>query len=296
MVSVPQDSSSALIWNGCFMVSRWRRLLSAAAQTVSRSHDATCPFGFETTGDPSWLHRPLRRFYILLGGEVARGQSTDALAKAFYEQLLGEIRRCDPLFHDSIAMVRYNRQYDVRLKGARYVPTSTDVLLNILTLNDRRGSLAAYADYLISFMSSSEAGPHGEFQHFARHTRVRRRLFQLFLICARLSSALGLVTLFPPLPAGWNDPYSDEFQRFYAGDRESSPSDLEMEFYRSAIVPTFQSARDEMHRRTAAGPRHAFHATDFYSGRRIDCELARADYDTLCGFIFDTYSRYREES
>jgi hypothetical protein len=298
MSIAPSAEELKLICDGRFMVSRWRLLLTRPLRAISTAHDATCPFGFEITGDTTWLSRGLRRFYILLGGTF-QTSSVDDFTRTYCERLLGAIQLSDPSFFDRIALARYNRKHDIPLKGTGYLANPTDVLINILALNDARGSLAVYADYLISFLSCLEEAVHGEFEYFHAHTRVRRRLCQLYLISGQLSDFLHLNTLFPPLPAEWGGLYSSEFQEFYSGQRASSPTDLELEILNDIIKPTLAAVRVEMHARaveTRPQAHHTYSVEDFYTGRQVRCLLASSDYDLLLKVVLDTYNSFGNSS
>ncbi len=277
---------------GYFRLSIWRSLLTKAAVATGGPCDAICPFGFELSGDIEWLKRPVNRFYVLVGGDIPGPAQARAIGRRFAGHLMDLLSITDPGFCKQIAFIRINRTRNFRLKESTYVASESDALLSVLTLNDKRGALSAYTDYLISLVACSTFC-HGEFTFFDRFPRVRRRLIQLTYMTIWIAEGLGLPLALTKPTSTFSQLYKTELRDFYAGNFKKPPSDDETAFLENVAKPVFTSFRNYLHERSATHP-YTFEAEDLFSGNRVSATLSIGDYERLFNFVKQSYLSYTE--
>lgn len=284
--------SGALIEDaGWFRASAWQDLLTQAAQAIG-AYDAICPFGFELSRDTQWLQRPLNRFYVLMGGDFPPLPQATHIGNQFARNVMQLLLAADPAFANRMAFVRVNRTSNIRLKGKDYVASENDALIGVLTIQDPRGALQAYADYVVSLLAASDFR-HGEFAFFHEFPRTRRRLIQLTYMAIWIAEGLGLPLSLPKPPGTYSYLYKTEIRDFYTGEFRKPPNEDEVSFLENVAKPIFTMFRDYLHGRSVERP-YSFEVADLFSGRKVSARLGRDDYEQITAYVKDTYLAYRE--
>ncbi len=83
----------------------WRMLVNDAALRCGPVREAVCPFGFEVTGDRSFLSKDLRRFYVYVGVSEAAVEPHHFIAEQYAEKLMESMEIRYPRLFNHIDVV-----------------------------------------------------------------------------------------------------------------------------------------------------------------------------------------------
>src|SRR5262249_54085966 len=143
--------------------------------------EAICPFGFELTGDPGFLARRLKRFFLYVGAAGAFNKPCDDLACTFFQNLHRNIVGADPTFADEIValVVERDSHFKRLLKSPDYEPTPRDKVFTIEHRLYSEDLLTDYADFMISTLFELAQRRLPQLGRFQSSENMRRRVFQL---------------------------------------------------------------------------------------------------------------------
>ena len=170
--ALPLDAFSPRGWlrlaDGRFDCQRWRSIVRKAARLAHPGADAICPFGFELTGNPSFLQFQLRRFYVYAG-------LPEPLLDVFAHHLLEGLREECPDFAESIHGIMVGE----RASALRPPPGP---VLHLIARPPSLPLVKEWARYLLAAPGAAARNELGEVKDFARSKAARSYVFQLALM------------------------------------------------------------------------------------------------------------------
>lgn len=161
--------------DGSFALQTWRELINEVARDLGPDVQAICPFGFETSSDPSYLWRNLRRFHVYLGIPPSSRRPRDRVAADFADALLLRLHQRHPAFGRRIhGIVMPHRKIAVTMSPGDVIYVRARLCEGQL--------LDAWASYLLLAAFAVLDGTLREIRDFETSDASRGYAFQLAII------------------------------------------------------------------------------------------------------------------
>jgi len=159
--------------NGEFDYIKWRLFVEETAKGVNSNLQAIIPFGFEITGNKSYLGKNLKRFYIYIGHEFSSTISS-VYKSEMMNVLVHKMRNEFPLFFSTLYEI------DIQSDKKKLVGQNSKIVIYERNI---KGNLAHdWADYLISTPSNMLSKKLPDIVLFESNKVSRSYVFQLSII------------------------------------------------------------------------------------------------------------------
>jgi SAM-dependent methyltransferase len=274
--------------DGRFALQQWRELVAETARELGPHVQAICPFGFEVSGDSSYLLRALPRLHVYIGFPHEIESRRQEMADAYCDHMLRRLRSSYPAFVERLhGVVMPHRRMALGVGPSRVVYIRTRTC---------EGSLITdWARYVVISVFAALDGTLREVRDFDQSEAARGYVFQLAIMLHRIfgdEAPLSVSDMAEIEDLARRDPPVIDSLKGERG-RRSDATVRERAAYERIVQPELDAIARLLSRPASAHDELVIsRVQDFHGEHTIQAKLSKLFLEEITARIVVSYERY----